>query len=427
MKVDWRRVSNLILRGRSAVALALIVAFASALAWASAGDSLERVSFELRDSEGARTAGIVVLPRPVSKHPVVIFLHGSGGNFMKDGPSLRQFAELGFAAVSIDYNQTDAATFQDEFSRLLAWVGEQSWARENSTAWIGNSLGAQRSLNYMLSHPGVQPELYVRMAGGWVSALPSESTGDASDSALPFDCPTMLLHGANDRIFPESDCEKLHGLLADSGVPADLRILPNQAHGFRPDRGAVIRAVAEYCAEFFKLEAGASNQRASRRWFCWMPVFVLLVVHAARAVRRIIGWSTSGESIDVRWGRWVSRGAWLLSIAAILLTAVHMGLPRMAASDANLGRAGRWLVWERIRGDFEYLRGLSDWEHTAVGDVTEHAELANYREPFLYPDIDGEIWRQFVVSPIVDGGSSHGLDWRRPLWESFYPRVRNQT
>lgn len=427
MRGEWRNIAASILRGRKGVAFTLVVAFACALGWARARDPFKRLSFELRGDSDPRTAGIVVLPKPVSRHPVIIYLHGSSGTFMKDGASLRQFAELGFAAVSIDYDQKDPAAFDGEFSRLLEWLKEQPWANPESMAWIGSSLGAQRSLSFLLRHPERQPRLYVRLAGGWVSELPDGPIDGSSGATIPFDCPTFLIHGENDRIFPASDCEKLRSLLTKSGAPVAMRILPGLPHGFRPDRGAVIRAVAEYCADRFKPGTRVNSQRSSPHWIYWTPLFSLMFFCATRAIRKCARWMRRRASLRPPVNRICARIAWMLAGLAAVLSAVNLGLPRMAVTDETLRLASRWLVWDRIRDDFEHLRGLGGWEQAAVGDLIEHADLANYRDPFLYDSIDPEIWRRFVVSPRIGDSSLPDVDWRRPLWENFYPRVRKET
>ena len=115
--------------------------------------------------------GIVVLPKPARPCPVIVYMHGGGGRLLTDGRELRQWAELGFAAVGFDYNQTNGAAFDRQFSALLAYVRQQQWARPDRIAWIGFSQGAQNTLGYLLKHPQAGPQLLVRIGGGWVSEL----------------------------------------------------------------------------------------------------------------------------------------------------------------------------------------------------------------------------------------------------------------
>jgi hypothetical protein len=82
----------------------------------------------------------------------------------------------------------------------------------------------------------------------------------------------------------------------------------------------------------------------------------------------------------------------------------------------------------------------------------EHVELAGYNRELINWQLDDKVYRDFVLSPVIepstlppspnfgatsnlqllaaskrsDDGST-GLDWRRPLWEEFYPRIRHES
>jgi hypothetical protein len=52
-----------------------------------------------------------------------------------------------------------------------------------------------------------------------------------------------------------------------------------------------------------------------------------------------------------------------------------------------------------------------------------HVELANLQRTQFYPDLDDNTYRNFVLSPRINQNSSD-WNWRRQLWDAFYPRVR---
>jgi transglutaminase-like putative cysteine protease len=33
----------------------------------------------------------------------------------------------------------------------------------------------------------------------------------------------------------------------------------------------------------------------------------------------------------------------------------------------------------------------------------------------------------YMLSPVITGNSGEQLNWRRPLWEEFYPRIRHES
>ncbi|MCC6822753.1 MAG: prolyl oligopeptidase family serine peptidase [Verrucomicrobia subdivision 3 bacterium] len=244
--------------------LLLLVGFVAAMMWAKASDPFRLVEFSLKAASGKKVKGIAVLPKPVGKHPVVIYLHGAGGNLLGTGSELRQVAELGIAAVGLEYNQTNQSLFDEEFMALHQYLQRQAWAQSNATAWVGFSLGAQRTLSFALRHPELQPQLLIRRAGGWVEELNEQfkiqnsKTQDGEPAAhpssfilhpsSPIRCPVLLIHGERDEVFPVADCKRLAERLRANGTPVEVRILPECGHVFGEDSGPVVRALAEYCA-----------------------------------------------------------------------------------------------------------------------------------------------------------------------------------
>jgi pimeloyl-ACP methyl ester carboxylesterase len=215
--------------------------------WARSRDPFERIAFSVPTVGGRPVRGLAVLPKPAAKCPVVVFFHGSGSSLLESGKHLRQIAELGLAAVGIEYDQSSQPEFDRQCSALCEYIGQQPWALSNATAWIGLSLGAQRSLSFVLRHPETQPQLLVRLAGGWISELDGPDAGRSSNPVGLLRCPVLLVHGENDAIFPVADAKRLLNLLEATGKTGKLIILPNHEHGFGDDREAVMRAAAEFC------------------------------------------------------------------------------------------------------------------------------------------------------------------------------------
>src|SRR5208282_5039922 len=71
-------------------------------------------------------------------------------------------------------------------------------------------------------------------------------------------------------------------------------------------------------------------------------------------------------------------------------------------------------------------------------------ELAVYNRELINWQVDDKIYREYVLSPVIepstlkpsvvrnsatagDGQPSTSLNWRRPLWEEFYPRIRHES
>jgi hypothetical protein len=126
------------------IPLLAILLFFGALFWAKEQDPFSRNWFTLKTADHGSFKCVAVLPKPIRQCPVIIYAHGAGGTLMNDGNDVRQMAELGLAVVSLEYNQTNPATFAPQLEALLHYIGRQSWADTNAIAWLGYSMGSIR-------------------------------------------------------------------------------------------------------------------------------------------------------------------------------------------------------------------------------------------------------------------------------------------
>jgi dienelactone hydrolase len=288
---------------RIGVPVVAVLCLFLAMAWTKRSDPFQRIEITLNTPQYGKTKAMAVLPKPDGRFPVVIYVHGWTGNLMTDGKPLRQIAELGLAAVGIEYDQTNSAAFDEQFLALQNFIQRQPWAQSNAVAWVGMSLGAQRTLRFILHHPEVQPQLLVRLSGGWDEELEAEAgniehptsniqhpmsgtltrrdatlspvggegpnkgaiqvepgsavvstassdqlkTRRRDDDAPRIHCPVLLVHSDNDQVFPLEDSRRLAALLETNGISVSLRVLPGVGHDFGPDRAVVFRETAEYC------------------------------------------------------------------------------------------------------------------------------------------------------------------------------------
>jgi len=454
---------------------------AGALVWARSQDPFRRVEFSVRTDDG-KMAGMVVLPKPARSCPVIVYVHGARGSLLTDGRELRQSAELGFAAVGFDYSQTNGAAFDRQFSALLEYVRQQPWARPDRIAWIGFSQGAQNTLSYLLKHPQARPQLLVRIGGGWVNELdlfnrkdrkelkdggglttdktergkaatnmvepgspgrgtrptesprlvgPAPSPGGPNGSAN-YQTPTLLVHGERDDFFPASDARKLAAVLSSNDAPVDLKILPGMGHSLDQNRPAVIRVVGEYAKAHLMPEQPQPEFTRPPRypfWVCVAPAFLWVGFWAAKKRKnRIKEAETPGQGTrPTRFEVGLRVAAVGLAILALGQTALHLVPPRMEVSTVTLRIARDRLIPAKWKEDFEVLAGLPIWKGQKLGTLLTQVELANYTVRELVNwKLDDAIYREFVLSPVIDPKLDTGLDWRRPLWEFFYPRIRRE-
>ena len=175
----------------------VILLFLGALFWAKEQDPFSRKWFTLKTVDHGSVKCVAVLPKPLRQYPVVIYAHGSGGSLLNDGNDLRQMAELGLVAVSLEYDQTNEGAFTAQFEALLRYIGRQKWTDTNAIAWVGFSLGANRMLDFALQHPKQQPQLLVQLSGAGVNQPLTLNSQLSTDLR----CPVLFVHGEQDEIF----------------------------------------------------------------------------------------------------------------------------------------------------------------------------------------------------------------------------------
>jgi hypothetical protein len=119
-----------------------------------------------------------------------------------------------------------------------------------------------------------------------------------------------------------------------------------------------------------------------------------------------------------------------------------------------LGLARRFLVQPKERADFEFLVAQPIWSGVTLRVLLDHVELAGYNRELIYWTLSDDLYRGYVLEPgIIQkqklgkqkaemGGEQEesrerktesgklkveDLDWRRVLWEEFYPRIRHES
>lgn len=400
--------------------------FLGALFWAEWQDPFSRKWFTVF-ADGHSFKCVAVLPKPVRPCPVIIYAHSSGGNLMNDGNDLRQMAELGLAAVSLEFNQTNEVVFSVQFQALLNYIGQQKWANTNAIAWVGFSMGANRMFDFVLQHPEQRPQLLVQLSGAGLQE------GQTNNHLESLHCPTLLIHGEMDETFPVADTKRLALLLQTNGLPVELKIISGLSHGMEPERGVVFRSIGEYCLTHLVGEETWQNHHSIARWQAEAPPFWLFCLPAAVWGIGWIAWRryrrpTLPEKIKPK--RHVLTLRWLavfLATLALVETAIHLITPHCPVSDRTVSLARQFLVQPKERADFECLTAQSIWPGEKMRALLDHVDLAGYNRELINWQLDDKIYRDYVLSPVITGKPGEQLNWRRPLWEEFYPRIRHES
>lgn len=419
---------NLCQSWKFASGIFLVLFFLGTLFWAKEQDPFSRKWFTLKTADRSSFQCVVMLPKPIRRYPVIIYAHGSSGTLMNDGDNLRQMAELGLVAVSLEYNQTNETEFARQFEAILRYLERQKWADTNAIAWVGFSLGANRTFDFVLKHPEQQPQLLIQLSG----AGASESTFNVQPSTN-LHCSVLLVHGEQDEIFPVNDTKRLALILQTNGVSTELKIIPGLPHNMDHELKVIFRSIGEYCLTYLIGKETWQNYHSIAQWQAEAPALWLFWLPAAAWAISWFAWSRHRKAASlekIKLKRLEIAIHWLaalLAIWALTETAIHLVTPQFFVNDRVISIARRFLVQPKEFDDFEYFAANPIWHGQKLKSLLDHVELAGYNRELINWQLDDKIYRDYVLSSVITGKAGEQFDWRRPLWEEFYPRVRHES
>ncbi len=381
------------------------------LMWQESADRYERVFFELSPNQ-TNVAGVAVYPKDIAEPlPTVVYLHGSRGRALGNGKVLREFADSGFACVTMDYSQADQDTFNREMVALHAWLDNQAWADRGRITWVGSSQGAQQMLRCFIKGQVQPTEGLVRIGGGLVEELKAE-TVDLGKNAASERTKVWLWHGERDRVFPLDQCHSVAAWFRAKGFPVTEWIVPEGEHGFGEDRAWIIRAMVDELADTFGRKRVQAASTQANGW---------LVVVTTGATGILLGMAFFKKRANE--SRWLRKLALCSVVLAVLTTVYHMVLPRYLKGEARAGLFLHALASNEEREDFKWLLTKTEFQTVSFQDLIQHVRLAHFRRGYLYEKIDLNLFRDYLLSPQIEPGNAD-FKWRWRLWLDIYPRVR---
>ena len=176
-------------------------------------------------------------PNAAGKYPTIVMLYGSGGMSV-GGPLFRETAKelalQGYVVYLPHYFEktgTERASGDDYVKYFAPWmrtVGDTiGYAKSQASVdakrigLIGFSLGAYLSLS--VASVNSEIKTVVEYFGGLPDVFGNQL------QAMP---PTLILHGDADKAVPVAEAYKLETLLKSKNSPYEMKIYPDQGHGF---------------------------------------------------------------------------------------------------------------------------------------------------------------------------------------------------
>jgi hypothetical protein len=204
------------------------------------------------------------------------------------------------------------------------------------------------------------------------------------------------------------------------------------SHDLGLERDEVFRGIGEYSLSGLSGKNAWQNYHSIAQWQAEAPPLWLFWLPAMAWVVGWLSWwwyrKATTEKIKPKRHEIVLRWlAALLATWALTETTIHLVPLRFPVSDKTLGIARRFLVQPKDRADFEFLAAQSIWRGEKLQILLTHVELAGYNRELINWHLDDTIYRDYVLSPAITGKAGEQLNWRRPLWEEFYPRIRHES
>jgi carboxymethylenebutenolidase len=246
--------NRLISPTRAVFAMRQILAFGLALLFLGSDAVLSASSAEVFGSGGVGVTIERFGARAAGKRPAVILLHGSDGAGDRYRAAAQRVAAGGYDVFLVHYLDR---TGQSRTS--------YSTIHQNLPVWTQT---VRDAIGYVTQQQGVDPSriglLGVSLGGGLALATAQQdSRVRAVVSYFGFVpqgfgfgrlAPTLVLHGAADRIVPVSNAYTLQNLLQARGVPHEVQIYPGQGHGFT---GAAEADASQRITAFFRRYIGS--------------------------------------------------------------------------------------------------------------------------------------------------------------------------
>jgi O-antigen ligase/polysaccharide polymerase Wzy-like membrane protein len=128
-----------------------------------------------------------------------------------------------------------------------------------------------------------------------------------------------------------------------------------------------------------------------------------------------------------RWEIWLRRSAWILGIAAVSESGILLSTPFFGVNNTTLSISRHYLVPPSAAADLNLLATNVDWSSRKLRPLLQHASLANYNRQIINWKLDEQIYRDYVLNPLIDPQRDGQLGWRRKLWEYFYLPIRKEN
>lgn len=234
--------------------MGVILVLVLAWTWAGKGGAFKRIEFKITKADGHLLPVWGEISQPIIPSPVVLLFSDRDAKSARVKAWMRQFAELGFAAIYVECNSTEPRSFEEAMVPVLDYLRRQPWVKENASAWICFGKTASYAVSFGARNGRNQPRLMVciQPESGLDSRLPAGESTPA-----PLLCPLVLIGGEADR----AEIDRMAERLRHRKISVLAKTIPVPTPQWETELPVIIRAVGDYCLE----QLGCANYAAAFR------------------------------------------------------------------------------------------------------------------------------------------------------------------
>jgi len=343
-----------------------------------------------------------------------------------------KMAEMGLAVVNLNFNRQEArGETKSRLTSLCNWLSKQPWADADRVFWYGETEAAELLLKLYLQNLEHPPKLLVLSSCGGVGELEADQNVEYLLKNNKTRRSVALIHDEADERFPLSDAKRFVARLRTIGVHASMIVLPKQNH-VGGDRLVVRRLVSELCIESIIGTQGwnsynyfaSAHKDSIPSYAFYLPAILCIFVRVSSSWQRIRTLaSTTLRSFNQRASFYASLILLFLSTLQCVFYAV---IPSLSINARSLAMTRRYFVKDNEKRDFDHLSADLGWQGKRIETLLEQVKLANYTRSIVAWELPEDVYWQFVLSPRISQHAQENWQWRRLLWEQFYPFIRKE-
>lgn len=237
---------------------ALLVGLVATAYGAPCQRPIQSVQYPAPDNPSRMVQGFMIKPDGEGPFPVMVFVHGGGGDRPNDARNMVQkyfacdYVDNGYVVLSTDYRNNWGYHEYLDAMAAIDYIRAQPFVDPNRIGIAGGSHGGYIVLRVMEEDRRFHGDKVIKAGVDFfgVKYFPSPLIS-AYCCVDDFEAPLFMIHGDRDLLVPVRDSIRFAEAMEAAGKEYDLLIVPGAEHGFILQETDVSRDAMSRSIEFF--------------------------------------------------------------------------------------------------------------------------------------------------------------------------------